>query len=334
MELDEDIDKAFNIESLDFNEMGNVNNVEKSQEIARNVREGISNDKIEFQEPKPLENKEILNQLLSKIGIKNLIIHERDFYLQNGVEFVKFEKILIKADLEQISYQIAALCWHVKTTEDRSLPSEKVHKRTRQEQFENYEKKITEAEILKMLLLNNYLKLQISDIYQVKQITDKAIINTLIDTYDSKVFGANSPNTIELKLKELEKIIDKGNPIKVKKGAPAKNQFIATLAEVILCIMKFEQFAERVNAYKMLDIKEKKNAVEPRKTVKFSNSDCNIIHDILVAWKLIDDKRNNTINTVTPVDYIKGLINNIRKQRPDFYAQGSGKGFSTDSYLF
>lgn len=334
MELDEDIDKAFNIESLDFNEMGNVNNVEKSQEIDRNVREGISNDKIEFQEPKPLEKKEILNHLLSKIGIKNLIIHQKAFYIQNGIEFEKFEKILIKADLEQVTYIIAAVCWHVKTAKDRSLPREKVHNRLRKEQYKYFQKKISEAETLKMLLLNNNLKIQISDIYQVREITDEDLLNILINTYDIRIFDGKAPQTIELKINALDNIISKGNPIKVKKGAPPKNQFIGTLAEVVLCMIKFEQYSESVNAYKLLDLKEKMKSIEPRKTVKFSNSDCNIIHDIFVVWELIDDKRNNTLNTVTPVDYIKGLINNIRKQRPDFYAPGSGKGFSTDSYLF
>lgn len=334
MESDENKDKAFYIESLDINDIGNETTVEKSQEIARNVREG-KNDEIEFQEPKPLEkNNEILNRLLSKIGIKNLIVHQKAFYIQNGIEFEKFEKILIKADLEQVTYIIAAVCWHIKTAKDRSLPREKAHKRLRQEHYEYYQKKISEAETLKMLLLNNNLKLQISDIYQVREITDEDLLNILINTYDIRIFGDNAPQTTELKINALDNIISKGNPIKVKKGAPSKNQFIGTLAEVVLCIIKFEQYSESINTYNMLDIKGKMQAIEPRKTIKFSNSDCNIIHDILVAWELIDDKRNNTINTVTPVDYIKGLINNIRKQRPDFYAPGSGKGYSTDSYLF
>jgi hypothetical protein len=86
---DNDNDKAFHIESLDFNVMGNETNVGNSQEIARNVREGISNDEIEFEKPKYLEKEEVLNHLLSKIGIKNLVIHERNFYIQNGIEFVK-----------------------------------------------------------------------------------------------------------------------------------------------------------------------------------------------------------------------------------------------------
>jgi hypothetical protein len=185
-----------------------------------------------------------------------------------------------------------------------------------------------------MLLLNNNLKLQISDIYQVREIADEELLNILIYTYDLRIFGDKAPQTIKLKINALDNIISKENPIKVKKGAPPKNQFIGTLAEVILCIIKFDQYLEDVNAYNQLDLKERMQAIEPRKTVKLSNSDCNIIHDILVAWELIDDKSNNTLNTVTPVDYIKGLIKNIRKQRPDFYVPGSGKAFDTDSYLF
>lgn len=333
MKFDENMDGNKQTVSIDPTEY-EIEEGNKIQLDARNIQKGISKVDLIIKDAKQPDGKVILNQLLSKIGISNLEFHDEDFYKKNGVKFDKFKKILIKADLEQSVGLLAALCWQVKHTEERLLPREKVHKKIKQEQYEFHKKKISDANILNMLLSNKNLKLQISDIYQAVDITEEQILDFIRDIFDSRTFGTNSPQTKELKQIALDEIISKGNPITIRKGAPPKNQYLGTLAEVILCIIKFEQYSENVKKYNSLEIQEKMKSIDPRKSVKISNSDCINIHDILVFWELMDDKSNNTVNTVTPVDYVKGLIKNIRMQRPDFYAPGSGKAFTSDSYLF
>lgn len=95
--------------------------------------------------------------------------------------------------------------------------------------------------------------------------------------------------------------------MKSKKGAPVKNKKIAEFAELLLYLPSIND----------------PNSKNPYKFNKYNNEDCRIIHDYLVFWGLIENKKkDNQINSEkvndpysTPHNYIRSLINNLRKQR-------------------
>lgn len=101
----------------------------------------------------------------------------------------------------------------------------------------------------------------------------------------------------------LQFLKDKHKALKArtKVGAKPKNDYIASMTERLSYLIRLDRFFQQ-DIHK--DISK----------FPISNKDYRLIHDYLVFWQFIEDKRE-TKNSTTPENYIKSLINNYRKHR-------------------
>jgi len=125
-----------------------------------------------------------------------------------------------------------------------------------------------------------------------KQIDEEIDLYLLIDMISPNYYIER-----EITLEFLEKLLIKHKSMILpnKKGATVKNENIGWIA----C-----NFANTIILNKYLKDSSKKITKIP-----LSNKDCVLIHDILVFFGAIDDKRNQTEVSTKPENFIRTLIN-------------------------
>lgn len=339
-----------------------------------------------------------LLKLTKHIGLIAFENHSNEVYESKNINMKEFEYLLIKTKLEKYVREIAELCLFASQNKDIGLPREKKYWQDREQSYKYIQTELEKCQVLKMLFENqNYTEITFHNKPEkIKLSLCKDELTHLVISYlDNDLFGSYDRKlNVDNKIEILNNKISRYQKFRPRRGAPPKNQYIGTLAEIILCIINFPEYSEYEKEYQKLtgkylynryvpnlvEINEtnisevldtideldklgiekqkeaRKNALEndennltsnleiskfmeleniddPRKMVEIKYADCVLIHDILCFWGLIDDVRKKEIFKDTPYDYIRNMLRNLRKQRPNIHIQGSGKEQELDTYL-
>lgn len=231
-----------------------------------------------------------LNYYFKIIDIPEYVERPDSFYIKNNVPVEELYILLHKTPLERYKKYLLFAGWefnqiNIKETNNNIL-------------LENAKML---AELRKLPKKREKLKLIITfkEIHRAK--TNDRILISVIENYLNDYLLSLYENNLDDKRiisdSLLNQIIKVETKKKTIKGAPIKKSDIAQFCELLIFLI-----------YSDSDIKFN---IE-----KFSNIDCQLIHDFLVLMNILKVNRNIiTGKTSSPHSYIRILITNLRNQR-------------------
>jgi hypothetical protein len=197
-----------------------------------------------------------LLKLTKHIGFTNFINHSDEVYASENIDMKKFEYLLIKTGLEKYVKEIAELCLFARQNKHLGLPKEKKYWEVRELNYKNIQIRLEKSKILKMLIENqNETEIKINN--QKAKIhlnfCKDEVVELLLGYFENDLFANYQTNLdVEEKIEILNNNISHSQKFKPRRGAPPKNQYIGTLAEIIICIMNFSEYCECEKEYQNL----------------------------------------------------------------------------------
>ena len=250
-----------------------------------------------------------LNDYFSNIGIPHYYYRPNKFYNDNGINVARLNRLFVKTDYESFTNYLIYLAWEFncllneKTKNDLSIEAELENAKMLRYLRKNITKKHTL--ILSFKPKERVKSTNVEIIYNIKEYLEKHFeekVETVVKADDGvkevKVeYFPIKENFLDLKIKRLS--------YQTKtQGAPPKNKKLDEFVELLLYLGSFQ----------------KANGMNPHTFSDYSSKNFHHVFDYLLDTGILNNifsLQNKSIDSLksTPYDYIRSLVNNLRRQR-------------------
>lgn len=243
-----------------------------------------------------------LNDYFGQIGIPNFTYRPYDFYNDNGIDVSKLNRLFLKTDYEPFTNYLIYLAYEYKII----LNQKKKKDNTLDIQIQN-------AKLLQYLRKyfdkKNGLTISYKPRFYAKSY-DIDLIN-LIRNYLENQFSTDNDDEdedeiefINITNENLDFLIKRLNRETKKKGPPVRNKNLGEFVELLLYLGSYYSA----------------NGKNPHNFKNFNSKNYSIVYEYLYTCKILHDifsYQGKSIDTLksTPYDYIRSLINNLRKRK-------------------
>lgn len=240
-----------------------------------------------------------LNEYFKEINISPYLERPDEFYEQQGINLKQLRRILFNNPLEHYTNYLIFVGYEFFVMQsDRIMSTSAI-----------LSNNVYNARLLLFLrnTPSNKIEISVCSNLNIKHTThEKSIINAIKNELEhsfEKLLNVGTEINNKISNDQLLDYIESKEKIAFRKGAPYSKHKVAAFAELLIFLAYYKE-----NEF-----------IDPYKQAETSNANCELIHDYLVFWRLIDKKEKiknqKKKSFVTPHNYIRQLIINLRKQR-------------------
>lgn len=246
-----------------------------------------------------------LNTFFEIIKIPKYHYRPDSFYMNSRYDIEALKYLLKKTSLEYLTNYLIFAGYEFRQIQDRLTESTQVV----------LGRKVHEAKILRFIRNVPKEKIRIR-IYNHTEDHDTRRLDIIesVQLCLEKTFETENPNDPNIFIKisdyDLNELILKDERVAFRKGAPYVVHRVAKFAELLLFFIHYNT--------------DEICPSNPHNFTGFDSSDCRLVHDYLLFWHLIANKKIEKRNYDIRPKYIRSMITNLRKQRKKWDKEEEG----------